>query len=151
MRWSSGKARTPGTGPTARKPSSTTPRCGTASTRCHSSSWRAASTAPGRPPTGAGREEGWGSSRDGGAKGPALLGVRAVIAEGYERIHRSNLVGMGVLPLQFLPGENAASHGLTGRESFSIRALAAGLEPRSQVTIEVVSDTGATRTFRALC
>ena len=63
----------------------------------------------------AGREYGVGSSRDWAAKGTPLLGVRAVIAESYERIHRSNLVGMGVLPLQFLPGESAASLGLTGR------------------------------------
>ena len=64
----------------------------------------------------AGREYGSGSSRDWAAKGPALLGVRVVIAESFERIHRSNLVGMGVLPLQFEPGESAASLGLTGRE-----------------------------------
>ena len=68
----------------------------------------------------AGKEYGSGSSRDWAAKGTTLLGVRAVIAESYERIHRSNLVGMGVLPLQFLPGESAASLGLTGRESFTI-------------------------------
>ena len=68
----------------------------------------------------AGREYGSGSSRDWAAKGTALLGVRAVLAESYERIHRSNLVGMGVLPLQFLPGENASSLGLTGREAFTI-------------------------------
>ena len=66
----------------------------------------------------AGREYGSGSSRDWAAKGPALLGVRVVIAESFERIHRSNLVGMGILPLQFLPGESAASLGLTGRETF---------------------------------
>ena len=68
----------------------------------------------------AGREYGSGSSRDWAAKGTTLLGIRAVIAESYERIHRSNLVGMGVLPLQFLPGESVASLGLTGRESFTI-------------------------------
>ena len=68
----------------------------------------------------AGREYGSGSSRDWAAKGPQLLGVRAVIAESYERIHRSNLVGMGILPLQYLPGESAASLGLTGRERFSV-------------------------------
>ena len=67
----------------------------------------------------AGKEYGSGSSRDWAAKGPLLLGVRAVIAESYERIHRSNLVGMGVLPLQFKPGQNAESLGLTGRESAS--------------------------------
>ena len=75
----------------------------------------------------AGREYGSGSSRDWAAKGTALLGVRAVLAETYERIHRSNLVGMGVLPLQFKPGENAASLGLTGREEFDVAGLADGL------------------------
>ncbi len=74
----------------------------------------------------AGREYGTGSSRDWAAKGPSLLGVRAVIAQSYERIHRSNLVGMGILPLQFLPGDSAQSLGLDGSECFSIPALAAG-------------------------
>ena len=83
----------------------------------------------------AGREYGSGSSRDWAAKGTALLGIRAVIAESYERIHRSNLVGMGVLPLQFLPGESAASLGLTGRERYTIAGLEAGLQPRQQVTV----------------
>jgi aconitate hydratase len=73
----------------------------------------------------AGKEYGSGSSRDWAAKGPKLLGVRAVIAESYERIHRSNLVGMGILPLQFLPGENAESLGLTGEETFDITGLSA--------------------------
>ncbi len=77
----------------------------------------------------AGKEYGTGSSRDWAAKGTLLLGVKAVIAESYERIHRSNLVGMGVLPLQFLPGESHASLGLTGEEVFEIRGLAAGLTP----------------------
>jgi aconitate hydratase len=72
----------------------------------------------------AGKEYGSGSSRDWAAKGTKMLGVRAVVAESYERIHRSNLIGMGVLPLQFLPGESAESHGLTGREEFEIRGLA---------------------------
>jgi aconitate hydratase len=74
----------------------------------------------------AGKEYGSGSSRDWAAKGPNLLGVRAVIAENYERIHRSNLVGMGVLPLQYLPGENAESLGLTGREEFSVSGVENG-------------------------
>ena len=78
----------------------------------------------------AGREYGSGSSRDWAAKGTMLLGVRAVIAESYERIHRSNLVGMGVLPLQFLPGESASSLGLTGRERYAIHGLAEDLTPR---------------------
>ena len=71
----------------------------------------------------AGKEYGSGSSRDWAAKGPRLLGVRAVIAESYERIHRSNLVGMGILPLQFLPGVNAESLGLTGQEIFEITGI----------------------------
>ncbi len=75
----------------------------------------------------AGKEYGTGSSRDWAAKGPSLLGVRAVVARSYERIHRSNLIGMGVLPLEFLPGESAETLGLTGRELYSIEGLAAGL------------------------
>src|SRR5207248_10461099 len=74
----------------------------------------------------AGKEYGSGSSRDWAAKGPKLLGVRAVIAESYERIHRSNLLMMGILPLQYLDGESAESLGLTGREEFSIEGLAGG-------------------------
>jgi aconitate hydratase len=84
-----------------------------------------------------GKEYGSGSSRDWAAKGTALLGVRAVIAESYERIHRSNLIGMGVLPLQYRPGESAASLGVTGREEFSItgvEALNTGEVPR-EVTV----------------
>ena len=71
----------------------------------------------------AGKEYGTGSSRDWAAKGPNLLGVRAVIADSYERIHRSNLLMMGVLPLQFMPGENRESLGLTGREEFAIEGI----------------------------
>jgi aconitate hydratase len=98
----------------------------------------------------AGKEYGSGSSRDWAAKGTTLLGIRAVIAESYERIHRSNLVGMGVLPLQFLPGEGAASLGLTGRESFTIAGMAE-LAPRQVVTVHARSDEGATeRTFHAI-
>ncbi|MCJ7710809.1 MAG: aconitate hydratase AcnA, partial [Chloroflexi bacterium] len=98
----------------------------------------------------AGREYGSGSSRDWAAKGTALLGVRAVIAESYERIHRSNLVGMGVLPLQFLPGESASSLGLTGREAFTITGLS-DISPRQVVTILARSDEDASeRTFRAI-
>jgi aconitate hydratase len=98
----------------------------------------------------AGKEYGSGSSRDWAAKGTTLLGVRAVIAESYERIHRSNLVGMGVLPLQFLPGENAASLGLTGREAFTIAGMA-DLAPRQTVTVIARSDEdGAERTFSAV-
>ncbi|MFL5679186.1 MAG: aconitate hydratase [Chloroflexota bacterium] len=98
----------------------------------------------------AGREYGSGSSRDWAAKGTTLLGVRAVIAESYERIHRSNLVGMGVLPLQFESGESAASLGLTGRESYSIAGIAAGLAPRQRVTVIATSDDGTERRFGAI-
>ena len=98
----------------------------------------------------AGKEYGSGSSRDWAAKGTTLLGIRAVIAESYERIHRSNLVGMGVLPLQFLPGESAASLGLSGRESFTIAGMAE-LAPRQVVTIHARSDEdGSERTFEAI-
>jgi aconitate hydratase len=88
----------------------------------------------------AGKEYGSGSSRDWAAKGPRLLGVRAVIAESFERIHRSNLVGMGILPLQFLPGESAASLGLTGRESYTIELPADGPAARSRVDVVASSD-----------
>ena len=83
----------------------------------------------------AGKEYGTGSSRDWAAKGTKLLGVRAVIAESFERIHRSNLVGMGVLPLQFMPGDSAASLGLSGHETFSIAGIAAGEEVPREVTV----------------
>ncbi len=98
----------------------------------------------------AGREYGSGSSRDWAAKGTRLLGVRAVIAESYERIHRSNLVGMGVLPLQFLPGESAASLALTGREAYTIEGLAGGLAPRQRLTVVARSDDGTERRFAAI-
>jgi aconitate hydratase len=88
----------------------------------------------------AGKEYGSGSSRDWAAKGPRLLGVRAVIAESFERIHRSNLVGMGILPLQFLPGESAESLGLTGRESFSVAMPADGPAPRARLTVVARTD-----------
>jgi aconitate hydratase len=98
----------------------------------------------------AGREYGSGSSRDWAAKGPLLLGVRFVIAESFERIHRSNLVGMGILPLQFRPGENPASLGLTGRETYSIAGLADGLTPRQGVTVVARADDGSERRFEAI-
>jgi aconitate hydratase len=85
----------------------------------------------------AGKEYGSGSSRDWAAKGPALQGVRAVVAESYERIHRSNLIGMGIVPLEFPAGENAASLGLTGFETFAIRGLAAALERGFTAGLEV--------------
>jgi aconitate hydratase len=97
----------------------------------------------------AGQEYGMGSSRDWAAKGAALLGVRAVLAESYERIHRSNLVGMGVLPLQFMPGENAAVLGLTGRETFSIGGIRDGLTPGATVTVVARADDGDERRFTA--
>jgi aconitate hydratase len=84
----------------------------------------------------AGKEYGTGSSRDWAAKGTLLLGIKAVIAESYERIHRSNLVGMGVLPLEFVSGESHASLGLTGEETFEIRGLSAGLTPGMTVTVK---------------
>ena len=95
----------------------------------------------------AGREYGSGSSRDWAAKGPALLGVRFVIAESFERIHRSNLVGMGILPLQFKPGETAATLGLSGRETLSVVGLERGLTPRQTVTVLARSDAGTERRF----
>ena len=84
----------------------------------------------------AGKEYGSGSSRDWAAKGTQMLGVRAVIAESYERIHRSNLIGMGILPLQFLPGESATSHALTGRERFTLQGLAT-VSPRGHIQLHV--------------
>ena len=98
----------------------------------------------------AGKEYGSGSSRDWAAKGPQLLGVRAVIAESYERIHRSNLVGMGILPLQYLPGESAASLGLTGREHFSVLGIADGLHPHQEVSVTARSEDGRELRFRAI-
>jgi aconitate hydratase len=90
----------------------------------------------------AGKEYGTGSSRDWAAKGTLLLGVRAVIAESYERIHRSNLIGMGVLPLEFEPGGSRESLGLSGEETFSIAGISGGLTPGK--TLAVTTDTGKT-------
>lgn len=98
----------------------------------------------------AGKDYGMGSSRDWAAKGTQLLGVRAVIAESYERIHRSNLVGMGVLPLQFRSGESAASLGLTGMESFSI-AIDDNLTAGQDVVVTATADDGTVKTFTAVC
>ena len=97
----------------------------------------------------AGKEYGSGSSRDWAAKGTMLLGVGAVIAESYERIHRSNLVGMGVLPLEFLPGENRETLGLTGREVYSIEGLAAGVRPGQRLKVRA-EEGGRTREFMTL-
>ena len=98
----------------------------------------------------AGKEYGTGSSRDWAAKGTNLLGVRAVIVESFERIHRSNLVGMGVLPLQFKDGDTRLSLKLTGDDSFTIKGVAS-LKPRQDVEVEVTRKDGSTFTFTALC
>ena len=99
----------------------------------------------------AGKEYGTGSSRDWAAKGSLLLGVRAVIAESFERIHRSNLVGMGVLPLQFLPGQNADALGLTGREVFTIPLSDAALsQPRPKLSIQVTREDGTGFSFEVI-
>jgi aconitate hydratase len=98
----------------------------------------------------AGKEYGTGSSRDWAAKGTILLGIRAVLAESFERIHRSNLVGMGVLPLQFAEGEGANTHGLDGNETFTINGVAA-IEPRQDVTVKVTRSTGETFDIIARC
>ena len=98
----------------------------------------------------AGKEYGTGSSRDWAAKGTVLLGVRAVIAESFERIHRSNLVGMGVLPLQYEDGSNADSLGLDGSESYTIVGVA-DLEPRQDVTVKVTKADGTSNSFTARC
>src|SRR5579864_444230 len=99
----------------------------------------------------AGKEYGSGSSRDWAAKGPLLLGILAVIAESFERIHRSNLVGMGILPLQFAEGASRTSLGLTGKERYSIRGLAAGLRPGQQIEVEATADDGKVTRFKAIC
>jgi aconitate hydratase len=99
----------------------------------------------------AGKEYGSGSSRDWAAKGPCLLGIRAVLAESFERIHRSNLVGMGILPLQFLPGQNVESVGLTGFETFDIPGIAGGLKPLQHMTVVVKDGKGETKTIEAIC
>ncbi|HKI20621.1 MAG TPA: aconitate hydratase, partial [Isosphaeraceae bacterium] len=100
----------------------------------------------------AGKEYGSGSSRDWAAKGPLLLGIRAVIAESYERIHRSNLVGMGILPLEFLPGDSALGLGLTGAEIFSIEglpeAIAARFDSGRELTVSAQGTAEAAVRFR---
>ena len=98
----------------------------------------------------AGAEYGTGSSRDWAAKGTLLLGIKAVIAVSYERIHRSNLVGMGVLPLQFLPGETVASLGLTGEETFDIPGLGESLSPRSKIEVVATKPDGTKKHFHAV-
>ena len=98
----------------------------------------------------AGKEYGSGSSRDWAAKGTLLLGVKAVIAESFERIHRSNLVNMGVLPLQFLDGETAATHKLTGRESFDVIGVGGSLQPRGTVTVRATGEDGSVHEISAV-
>jgi aconitate hydratase len=98
----------------------------------------------------AGREYGSGSSRDWAAKGTILLGVRAVLAESFERIHRSNLVGMGVLPLEFLPGENPKALGLTGLEIFDVEGLQQGFEPRKKMKVRARDAAGKEKNFPAV-
>lgn len=95
----------------------------------------------------AGKDYGTGSSRDWATKGPRLLGVSAVIAQSFERIHRTNLVGMGILPLQFLPGESAESLGLTGTEVYSITELDDGLTPGGTLSVEAASESGSKKQF----
>jgi aconitate hydratase len=97
-----------------------------------------------------GKEYGTGSSRDWAAKGPALLGVRAVIAESYERIHRSNLVGMGVLPLAYEPGTDRKTLGLSGRETYDITGIAQGLSPGGRVQVTATDEGGKETTFPAV-
>ncbi len=98
-----------------------------------------------------GKEYGTGSSRDWAAKGTRLLGVKAVIVESFERIHRSNLVGMGVLPLQFTGGDTRETLGLTGKETFSITGIEAGLAPRAEFTLHVMYEDGSTKDVPLLC
>jgi aconitate hydratase len=99
----------------------------------------------------AGKEYGTGSSRDWAAKGTRLLGVRAVVAESFERIHRSNLVGMGVLPLVFAEGTTWKSLGLKGDERVTIRGLAAGLHPRQTLTAEIAYADGRAASVPLTC
>ncbi|WP_051633320.1 aconitate hydratase AcnA [Thermonema rossianum] len=99
----------------------------------------------------AGKEYGSGSSRDWAAKGTYLLGIRAVIAESYERIHRSNLIGMGVLPLQFKAGESAASLGLDGTETFSIEGLDDNIKPQAVLRVKAQKSNGETIEFDVIC
>lgn len=98
----------------------------------------------------AGKEYGSGSSRDWAAKGPRLLGVRAVIAESFERIHRSNLVGMGVLPLQFEEGQTYKTLGLSGFETYFIEGISRGLQPRQKLTVKATTPEGGVKTFAVI-
>ena len=97
-----------------------------------------------------GKEYGSGSSRDWAAQGPRLLGVKAVIVESFERIHRSNLLGMGVLPLQFQPGESVASLGLSGEEVFDIEGAGEGLTPGKVLTVKATAPDGSAKSFNVV-
>ena len=98
----------------------------------------------------AGKEYGSGSSRDWAAKGTFLLGIKAVLAESYERIHRSNLVGLGVLPLQYKPGETADSLGLTGKEIFSLTGIANDIKPLKEIQIVAKNEKGTEINFSVI-
>ena len=98
-----------------------------------------------------GREYGTGSSRDWAAKGPLLQGVKAVISQSFERIHRSNLIGMGILPCEFMPGESLEAHGLDGTERYDIEGIAAGLSPKQILTVRAMSDAGEETSFQVRC
>ena len=98
----------------------------------------------------AGKEYGSGSSRDWAAKGTFLLGVKCVLAESYERIHRSNLVGMGVLPLEFKEGDTAEKFDISGKESFTIRGIENNLTPHKEVEVTVENKRGEKKKFNAI-
>ena len=99
----------------------------------------------------AGKEYGTGSSRDWAAKGPRLLGIKAAIAESFERIHRSNLIGMGIVPVVFKPGENLKTHNLTGFETFDILGIGPGLKLRQELTVKATADDGKVTEFKVIC
>ena len=99
----------------------------------------------------AGKEYGTGSSRDWAAKGPRLLGIKAAIAESFERIHRSNLIGMGIVPLVFKPGENLKTHNLTGFEKYDILGIGPGLKLRQELNVKATADDGKTTEFKVTC
>jgi len=99
----------------------------------------------------AGKGYGTGSSRDWAAKGPRLLGIKAAIAESFERIHRSNLIGMGIVPLVFKPGENLKTHNLTGFETFGILGIGPGLKLRQELTVKATADDGKVTEFKVIC
>jgi aconitate hydratase len=99
----------------------------------------------------AGKEYGTGSSRDWAAKGPRLLGIKAAIAESFERIHRSNLIGMGIVPLVFKPGENLKTHNLTGFEKFDVLGIGPGLKLRQELTVKATADNGKVTEFKVTC